>query len=280
MSVNLLYVDDAVVAVDKPAGIVVHPGWAQDEGGLVRQVRALLGKPAHPVHRLDRSASGVVLFALSSEAARRLGEAFAQGRVDKRYFALVRGQPPADALIDHPIPAREGGARVPARTWVRGLGAGMAPWQRYGLCEARPLTGRLHQIRRHLKHIACPIIGDVNYGKGDHNRRFREEFGLHRLALHAFALGFVHPVTGTAMTITAAPSGELATCLERLGFAGAIAAALSDSTREQAARVGRDEADAAAQGRHVGLIAGGDEDRGAGEDALPAGDVGGAFEEQ
>ncbi|HEY0705891.1 MAG TPA: pseudouridine synthase [Polyangia bacterium] len=276
MSVRLLYADDAVVLVDKPAGIVVHPGWAQDEGGLVRRVREAVGKPAHPVHRLDRSASGVVLFALTKDAARSLGDAFASGRVDKRYLALVRGHPPEDVVIDHPIPAREGGVRVSARTRVRALGT----WERYGLCEARPLTGRLHQIRRHLKHIACPIIGDVNYGKGEHNRRFREEFALHRLALHAFALGFSHPVSGAWMTVTAAPSEELAACLLRIGLWDAVETAVNASASEQAAPLRGDDADAVAELDQVGLVAGADEERGAGERALPAGDVDGAFEEQ
>jgi tRNA pseudouridine65 synthase len=279
VSVTLLYVDDAIAVVDKPAGIVVHPGWAQDEGGLVRQVRDTLGRIAHPVHRLDRSASGVVLFALSTEATRTLSEGFARGRVDKRYFALVRGHPPHELIIDHPIPAREGGVRVPARTWVRSLGHASGAWERYGLCEARPLTGRLHQIRRHLKHIACPIIGDVNYGKGEHNRRFREVFALHRLALHAFALGFAHPVTGAWMTVVAPPSDALFACLDRLGFSPSVAATL-ESAGDQAARVGGNQPDTAAHRGQVALVAGDDESRGAGEDALPPGDVGGAFEEQ
>jgi tRNA pseudouridine65 synthase len=84
--------------------------------------------------------------------------------------------------------------------------------------EARPRTGRLHQIRRHLKHIACPLIGDVNYGKGEHNRLFRERFGLHRLALHAWVLTVPHPASGAPVTVEVAPSGALGECLGATGL--------------------------------------------------------------
>jgi tRNA pseudouridine65 synthase len=222
-AIRLVHLDDALAVVDKPSGIVVHPGWAQDDGGLLRQLRETLGQPVFPAHRLDRSASGLVIFALSGAIAGSVGRAFAEGQVTKHYLALVRGHPPADSVIDHDIPAKEDGPRVPAQTRVRLLGT----WGRYALCEAQPLTGRLHQIRRHLKHIACPLIGDVNYGKGEHNRIFREQFGLHRLALHAFALQLPHPVTGLSLRLTAPPSGSLADCLRAIGLWDAAVAAIA-----------------------------------------------------
>jgi tRNA pseudouridine65 synthase len=91
-------------------------------------------------------------------------------------------------------------------------------WERYALVEAIPVTGRLHQIRRHLKHISCPIIGDVNYGKGEHNRIFRERFGLHRLALHAYSLRLPHPRTSVGVAAVAGPGGSLAACLLAMGL--------------------------------------------------------------
>jgi tRNA pseudouridine65 synthase len=210
------------VVVDKPAGVVVHRGWADDDGGVLVRLRAQLGRRVWPVHRLDRGASGALAFALTAEAAAALGRAFAEGAdpagggaVDKRYLALVRGHPPAEVVVDHPIPGREGGPRVPAVTEVRRLGT----WERYALVEARPRTGRLHQIRRHLKHLSCPIIGDVNYGKGEHNRLFRARFGLDRLALHARLLRLPHPVTGAPVVVDVAPSGVLADCLAAIGLA-------------------------------------------------------------
>jgi tRNA pseudouridine65 synthase len=219
--VEFLFRDDAIAVVDKPSGIVVHPGWAQDDGGLLRLVRDAVGAEVFPAHRLDRGASGVVVFGLSSEIAGVLGRAFAAGAVDKRYLALVRGHPPEEICIDHPIPNKEGSAvRVPATTLIRRLGL----WGRYGLCEARPLSGRLHQIRRHLKHIACPIIGDANYGKSEHNRYFRAEFGLGRLALHAVGLSLAHPISGARLHLTAPLSGAFADCVRAIGLWEAAAA--------------------------------------------------------
>jgi tRNA pseudouridine65 synthase len=208
------------VIVDKPSGVVVHRGWADDDGGVLVALRRQLGRKLWPLHRLDRGASGALAFALDAESAAALGRSFAAGQVDKRYLALVRGHPPENVHIDHPLPVGEdaGSERALAVTDVRLLGT----WERYALVEAVPRTGRLHQIRRHLKHIACPIIGDVNYGKGEHNRLFRERFGLHRLALHAFALTLPHPRTAGALTVRCAPSGALAACLEALGLRATV----------------------------------------------------------
>jgi tRNA pseudouridine65 synthase len=223
----ILLGDGPLVIVDKPSGVVVHRGWADDGGGLLVALRRQLERRVWPVHRLDRGASGALAFALDADAASALGRAFAAGQVDKRYLALVRGHPPESVVIDHPLSAGEpGGApgdRVPAVTEVRRLGT----WERYALVEAVPRTGRLHQIRRHLKHIACPIIGDVNYGKGEHNRLFRERFGLHRLALHAFGLRLPHPSTGEPVAVRCPPSGSLAACLQAIGLEGAVSARLA-----------------------------------------------------
>jgi tRNA pseudouridine65 synthase len=214
----LLHLDEHVALVDKPSGIVVHRGWADDDGGLVAAVRERLGRQVWPVHRLDRGASGVMAFALTAQAAAVIGRVFAAGRAEKRYLAIVRGHPPEEAVIDHPVPSGPGGPRVGAVTEIRRLGV----WERYALVEATPRTGRFHQIRRHLKHISCPLIGDVNYGKGEHNRVFRERFGLHRLALHALSLRLPHPATGGDLIGYAAPSGTFAACLESIGLLGSV----------------------------------------------------------
>lgn len=209
---EIVYQDDALVAVDKPPGLAVHRGWAAEDDVAMIRVRDRIGAWVYPVHRLDRGASGVLLFALTPEAARRIGEAFAAGEIGKRYTALVRGVPPVEGSIDHPIPRAEGGPRVVAVTDYRRL----AVHGRYAVVEARPRTGRLHQIRKHLKHISCPLIGDVRYGKGEHNRLFRDRYGLHRLALHASALELAHPLTGAPMTIEAPLAADLAAAIEAL----------------------------------------------------------------
>jgi tRNA pseudouridine65 synthase len=211
----VLYRDAVLLAVDKPSGLAVHRGAARDRTAALQIVRDLVGRHVHAVHRLDRATSGVLLFALDPATARRMQEKFEAGEVAKRYLALVRGIPPEEGMIDHPLPRAEGGPRVPAVTAFRRL----ATFERYALMEARPLTGRRHQIRRHFKHISHPLIGDVRYGKGEHNRLFRDRFNLHRLALHALELAFEHPETGERLRIVAPVPEDLAGPLRALGMA-------------------------------------------------------------
>jgi tRNA pseudouridine65 synthase len=202
MEIHILHRDARCCAVDKPSGVAVHRGWADDDRPLLQQVRDALGTYVFPVHRLDRGASGIALFALDKDAARAFAAAWPAA--DKRYLAITRGHPPERATIDHPIAREPGAPRVPAITEI----ARLDTFGRYALVEARPRTGRLHQIRKHLKHVACPLIGDVRYGKGEHNRIFRERFALHRLALHCASLAVAHP-DGGALAIDCALPPDL-----------------------------------------------------------------------
>jgi tRNA pseudouridine65 synthase len=210
----LLFRDGLLAGVNKPSGLAVHRGAARDRVFALQLVRDALGQRVYPVHRLDRATSGVLLFALDPATARRMQEQFEAGDVEKRYLALVRGIPPESGVIDHPVPNDEDGPRVPAVTEFRRL----AVFERYALMEARPRTGRFHQIRRHFKHLSHPLIGDVRYGKGDHNRLFRKRFGLHRLALHAVELAFDHPETGERVRIVAPVPEDLAGPLRAMGM--------------------------------------------------------------
>jgi len=212
--VEVLYRDSHLAVLAKPAGLLVHRGWDDDDEVAVRLARETLGAFVYPVHRLDRGASGALAFALSSEVAALLHAAFEDGRVDKRYLVAVRGVAPLEAVVDHPLPRREGGPRVPALTRIRRV----ATANRLSLVEARPATGRLHQVRRHLKHLSHPVLGDANYGKGALNRELRERVGLARLALHAAALGFVHPVTAAPILVEAPLPEDLAEPLRRMGL--------------------------------------------------------------
>jgi tRNA pseudouridine65 synthase len=195
--------------------MAVHRGWSRERIVVMTAVRDRLGRRVFPVHRLDRATSGVLLLALDPGTARGLQEQLAGGLMRKLYLALVRGITPEEGVIDHPIPRSPGGPRVPAVTAYRRL----ATFERYSLLEVAPQTGRLHQIRRHLKHISHPLIGDVRYGKGEHNRLFRERFGLHRLALHALELGFAHPEDGRPLRLVAPVPEDLAGPLRALGMA-------------------------------------------------------------
>ena len=209
--IEILYRDSELVAVNKPSGLAVHRGWADDDAFAMTLVRDALGQWVYPVHRLDRGASGVLLFALSPAAARVICGRFERHEVEKRYVALVRGAPPETTVVDHPLRPDNSDVPQPAVTEVRRL----AQLGRYAWVEARPRSGRLHQIRRHLKHLSCPIIGDVKYGKGEHNRLFRERYSLHRLALHAARLRLLG-VNDEPIVIEAALSPELAQAVEML----------------------------------------------------------------
>lgn len=222
LALRVLYQDEACVVVDKPSGMIVHRGWANDDRDLLRVTRDAVGRYVYPIHRLDRGASGAVLFALNERAARLLNRGFADGSTRKRYLAVTRGHPPAEGLIDHPIPRAPGEERVPAQTEYSRIGV----FERYALLVVWPKTGRLHQIRRHLKHISCPLIGDVRYGKGEHNRWFREHYALDRLALHAAALRFVHPFSEQLVTVRAPLSGSLLGCLAALSLEAAAKTAI------------------------------------------------------
>ncbi len=210
----ILFRDDSLLAVDKPSGLAVHRGWARERDVAVSRLRDQIGARVFPVHRLDRATSGVLLFALSADMAARACASFAAGQAEKTYLALVRGVPPAEMVIDHPLPPGEDShaPRVAAQTRI----VLREVFGRYSLVEARPLTGRLHQVRRHLKHISCPLIGDVNYGKGEHNRLFRERHGLHRLFLHATRLRLPHPVEGGPLDIGSPLPAELEAVLRAL----------------------------------------------------------------
>ena len=221
---RILHIDETLVAIDKPAGLLVHRSGldAQEQVFALQLLRDQLGRPVWPVHRLDKGTSGVLLFALDADTAARVGALFEQGLAHKRYLALARGWPAADeGRIEHPL-ARDpelpsaGQAMLAARTdwhcrarleWPLQTDARF-PTSRFALIEAKPLTGRRHQIRRHLKHIAHPIVGDATHGKGPLNRAVAGFLGLQRLWLHALELRIPHPVTALPLTIEAALGAE------------------------------------------------------------------------
>lgn len=227
----LLYADDHIVAVNKPPGLLVHRSNIDrhETRFALQRVRDVCARRVYPVHRLDKPTSGVLLFAFSSEAARHLAGQFEANTVRKRYLAVVRGWCAPRGEIDHPLadlpdaPAVGGDRAVrEARTaYVRlatvelPLAVDRYPTSRYSLVRLQPRTGRRHQLRRHLKHLSHPVIGDTTYGKGPHNRLFRERYACERLLLACTGLTFRHPATGNPMTVTAS-AGE---AFHRLGDA-------------------------------------------------------------
>lgn len=242
-ALDILYHDDALVAVNKPAGMLVHRSRIDRTARrfVLQTVRDQLGQRVYPVHRLDKPTSGVLLLALHPEAARQLGEAFAERMIAKTYVAVVRGYVDNAGVIDYPLKegldkTTDGRARTdkpaqPAVTHYRRLAQVEVPFavsryptSRYALVELRPETGRKHQIRRHLKHVFHPIIGDGKYGQGRHNRFFKNQYGCHRLLLAATDLAFPHPVTKERLTITAPLDAAFCAVLDHLGWRDAVPA--------------------------------------------------------
>jgi tRNA pseudouridine65 synthase len=220
----ILYRDEWLVAVDKPPGLLVHRSEVdrRETRFAVQLVRDAIGRQVWPAHRLDRGTSGVLLFALSAEIAAALGRAFESDAVEKRYVALVRGWPGESGVIDHPLAMLDDASRAiadrapqPAVTRCERLARleidapdGRHATTRYALVALVPHTGRRHQLRRHLKHTAHPIVGDATYGKGAHNRAMAARTGITRLWLHARSLALTHPVTGERLVVEAPLNAE------------------------------------------------------------------------
>lgn len=260
----ILYRDDAIVAVHKPSGLLVHRSMIDrhETRFALQIVRDQIGQRVYPVHRLDKGTSGVLLFALDPASARQLGASFDAGLVSKRYMAIVRGWPPETGTIDYPLSRQDDDCGVSGQgsgvcrdflqvpvesgnepkaekkgdasqeknslTHYQRLACGEIaervepgqtfPTTRYSLLALNPVTGRQHQIRRHLKHISHPIIGDATYGKGVHNRFFANRFGINRLLLICRAMAFPHPHDGRQFQVAAPPAEDFCRVVARLGW--------------------------------------------------------------
>jgi tRNA pseudouridine65 synthase len=227
--IPVLHRDCHLVAVHKPAGLLVHRNaHAGREPFLLQILRDQLGQRLYPVHRLDRPTSGLMIMALSPQAAHSLALQFADQGVSKTYLAVTRGYTPAQGLIGEPLRS-ESGALQEARTEYTRLATaeipqpvGPNPTARYSLVRVFPRTGRTHQIRRHFAHIRHPLIGDVLRGDGRQNRFFREHFELHRLLLASVELTFLHPEDNSPMTLTCPPARELLDLFGQMGWSAAI----------------------------------------------------------
>lgn len=219
---TILYQDEYLVAIDKPAGLFVHKSF-MDKHEIyfaLQLVRDQIGQYVYPLHRLDKPTSGVLLFALNEDVARLMNEQFANRLIQKTYYALTRGHLLGEGEVDYPLvekldkigdkfakldkPAQE------AQTYYKTIGTtslaiplGKYDSVRYSFLKLTPKTGRRHQIRRHLAHLRHPIIGDINYGDNKQNPFFGKHFGFKRLMLHAKGLSFVHPITTEEISIEA-----------------------------------------------------------------------------
>ncbi|MCW8193401.1 tRNA pseudouridine(65) synthase TruC [Proteobacteria bacterium 005FR1] len=238
---EIIYRDEHLVAINKPSGLLVHRSKIdrRETQFALQMVRDQLDQRVYPVHRLDKPTSGVLLFALSPEVARAMSDQFANQAVSKRYLAVVRGYAPEHGVIDHPLkeeldkmtdrraqqdkPPQEAVTRFKRLAQIElPVCVERYPQTRYSLVEAIPKTGRKHQIRRHFKHIAHPVIGDAKHGKGVHNRFFQTDFGCHRLLLACVEMSLLHPVSGERIQLRASLEEDFTQVIERFGWTGSL----------------------------------------------------------
>lgn len=222
---NILYLDEHLVAIDKPAGMIVHPG-AEAEGTewiAMKRVRDELGQEVYVVHRLDRPTSGVLLFARDRATCSIVQQAFETRRVRKSYLAVVDGITAAAWRSDTPLRKSPEEPSLHAETEFERLlhvDAGSVPGMpllALSLLEARPHTGRFHQIRRHLELAGHPIVGDFRYAGMERSKELGQALGTGtRMLLQAKALEMAHPYTGLPLRIEAPADVEFCRCFPEL----------------------------------------------------------------
>ena len=233
---EILYRDSRCIAVNKPAGMLVHrsPIDRHETVFAVQTLRDQIGQHVYPAHRLDRPTSGVLLFALDPEAVRDLTRQFDEKTVSKSYWAVVRGYLDDTGRIDYALKYRPDKIaetlteatlqtavtdyRCLAQTELPFSSAPRYPTSRYSWVELTPHTGRKHQLRRHMKHIFHPIVGDTNYGDLRQNHAVAAHLGTRRLMLHAHSLAFDSPENGQRILLTAKPDAQWQLWLQQ--FAG------------------------------------------------------------
>ena len=231
---RVIFEDDHLLIVDKPAGLVVHPAAGNRDGTLVnallhhcRGSLSGIGGVARPgiVHRIDKDTSGLLVVAKTDVAHEGLAKQFAAHSIDRRYLAIVNGVPTIkEGIVDAPL-ARSSANRKKIAIVEEGRGKrAVTHWSRIsslrnaGLVECRLETGRTHQVRVHMASIGHPLLGDPVYGRaGKDHRKLLHELGFHRQALHAAELGFVHPVTKQKLSFSSAMPLDMQELFKALG---------------------------------------------------------------
>lgn len=229
-SFDILFQDDHYVAINKPPGFLVHrtniAAEVDDPNLYVLQtLRNQIKQRVYPIHRLDRPTSGVLIFGFSGEDVTALLTHFNERTIQKRYMCITRGYANEQGVIDQPLRKENSKTMQNATTLYRRyttvelpIAVGRYPQARYSLVEANPLTGRMHQIRRHLKHVNHPILGDTKHGDRDHNRAMEAIHQITGLMLVAKELIFPHPYTQETIHLTAPYPPHFARMMSVLGW--------------------------------------------------------------
>ena len=236
--IDIIYEDEFLVAINKEAGLLVHRSWL-DKGETrfaMQLTRDAVGCHVFPVHRLDKPTSGVLLFAKRSDVTRTLNEAFTEHRVTKQYLAVVRGFMPEQGTIDYALSFQPDAIADKFANSDKPAQEAVTDWQslaqvelpfavskkhdtsRYSLVRLRPETGRKHQLRRHMKHVFHPIIGDTSYGDIRQTRFFRNHYDCTRMLLHAQTLALNHPITGEPLLLKAGLDNQWMRILEAFSW--------------------------------------------------------------
>jgi 23S rRNA pseudouridine955/2504/2580 synthase len=220
---RIVHEDDALLVVDKPAGMAVH-GGSGVSFGVIEQLRRQRPQARflELAHRLDRETSGLLLVAKKRSMLTALHDRFREGRIEKRYLALVKGRWQAPErhvrLALHKYLTGEGERRVsvsPEGKAAHSIVRLVARWENFSLVEVELETGRTHQIRVHLSHLGYPLCGDDKYGDFALNKALQKQ-GLGRMFLHAAQLSLEHPLTGERLQLAAGLPAELTAFLQRL----------------------------------------------------------------
>lgn len=239
--IDILYQDEFLVVINKPSGLLVHRSEIDRHETLfaIQLTRDLIGQHVYPIHRLDRPTSGVLIFALSSEVAKIMCQKIIDKGITKTYQAIVRGFCPELLTVDYPLKeildkksdkmkVKEPEAQEAISTLKR-LAVSEMPFAtgrydktRYSLVELSPITGRKHQLRRHMAHIRHPIIGDTTHGDNKQNKSALSHLALDRLALTATSVTFDHPISHQAITINAPLDITMSNVYKQLGWQSEI----------------------------------------------------------
>ncbi|MFD1553428.1 pseudouridine synthase [Putridiphycobacter roseus] len=213
MEIGTVFEDAWFKIINKPSNLIVHhSNYARnlDEVSLCQWVNKEAGKSLHPIHRLDRKTSGLIIFAKDKTVIPKMQTLFAEHKITKQYVALVRGFVTEAGSIDSPIRADEAIEYKEAFTAYKPLHSFEVPIPvqpydaaRYTILSLKPTTGRMHQLRKHMNKFSHPIIGDPKYGNRHHNHMFIEKFACSNLFLHAKTLSFIHPITERPLVINA-----------------------------------------------------------------------------
>lgn len=218
IKLEILYRDDYFVIINKPSGMLVHPGQGGDyyAPNVLKILKKQISRWLYPVHRLDRPTSGVLVMGLDKEMSSELMKNWE--KTQKHYNALVCGDYKDDGEFTFALKAKDKIDRdtgeindvwQEAHTIYKPIKQIEGNQSKYTFCDIEIKTGRMHQIRRHFARVVTPLAGDTKYGKGKFNNELREKFNLHRLFLHCYKMSFTHPVTGEQITVESPLPAEL-----------------------------------------------------------------------